>query len=134
MADNTAAELALQQHIARVRALGSIARDVAPAAADELKAQLEQQIAAGQTPDGQALQRTADGRVPLRNAARSLTVRAIGTAVLARLVGPSAMHHLGIAAGRIRRQILPTRKLPDRMIEALKRVAEQHFNRTMGGR
>jgi hypothetical protein len=134
MADNVAAELALQAQIDRIRALAELPKVVAPEVATELRGQLERQIAAGQGPDGEPWQLTAEGRVPLRNAAAALTVRAVGSAVVARLVGPTALHHLGAAAGRIRRRILPTRQLPHRMTEAIREVVARRFRELTGGR
>lgn len=118
--DNSDAFAALQAQIDRLRALGTVARDVAPEVAAALRAQLERNIAAAVGPDGEAWQRNADGSKPLRTAARALTVRAIGSVVLATLTGHVAMHHLGTAAGRIRRRILPTRKLNAPMIAAIR--------------
>jgi len=127
--DNSDAFAALQAQIDRLRALGTVARDIAPEVARELRAQLERNIERGVGPDGEAWQRNADGSQPLRTAAKALTVRAIGTAVVATLHGPVAMHHLGTAAGRIRRRILPSRRMPQPLIDAIRRAVQQRLER-----
>jgi hypothetical protein len=71
------------------------------------------------SPDGTPWQKTKAGEQPLQNAAKALTVVAVGNTVVATLRGPEALHHLGAVKGHIRRQILPTRAIPDSAVKAL---------------
>jgi hypothetical protein len=120
--DNAEAYAILEAQKQKLRGLKDLANDVAPAVADELRKELQTQIAEGKAPDGSEWPKTQDGRVPLRNAASALDVKAVGSVVVARLTGPTALHHLGFAAGGIRRQILPSRVLPQNLIAAISRV------------
>lgn len=130
---NAAAFAALDEQIKRIRELPEIAQTIAPAAAKELESIMRGNIAAGEAPDGKDWKLTEQGKQPLRNAAKALTVRAIGTKVLARLTGPEAKHNLGAVWGKIKRQILPDRRLPQAMTEALRRVSTTAYARLMGG-
>lgn len=125
--DNSAGFAALDEQIRRLRSLKAVGAEVAPKVAEALRTELESQIAEGVGPGGKPWKLTKAGKVPLRNAAAALSVKAVGSAVIARLTGPTALHHLGAAAGHIRRAILPTRKLPDRAVAAIKKVILQHF-------
>lgn len=129
MADGNAE---LQAMIDKLRGLEDIATRVAPEVADELRAQLEATVNAGQTPDGIPWQPTAKGERPLQNAAARMTVKAIGTTILVRVTGPTALHHMGAAAGRIQRQVIPTRDLPAAATTAIKAVLVRKFNELMG--
>ena len=118
----------------RLRELGDIAEDVAPEVAVAVQDELTKQIERGVGPDGRPWKLTRDGRKPLRNAAKALTVRVIGSVILTQLTGPEARHHLGAVRGKVRRAILPTRRIPDPMVRAIRRVIEQRFEHTMGVR
>lgn len=104
-----------------------------PLVAVELEKEIRANIAAGRDPDGAPWAKTQAGAVPLRNAGKALTVKAMGSVVLAKLVGPEARHHLGTAAGKIRRQILPTKRVPRSMTLAIKRVLAKKFNQIVSG-
>lgn len=125
----------LDAQIARLQELEDLPRKVAPDVAQALEDELHAQIARGQGPDGRAWEpRQEDGGKPLRNAAKALAVVPIGTTVFARLKGPEARHHLGIAKGGVVRRILPVRGIPNPMVRAIKRVIVEHFQRTMEAR
>ena len=100
--------------------------------ATALKLELEGQIARGEGPDGTPWEKTKDGKVPLQNAAKALTVTASGRAVIAELKGPEALHHLGAAKGKIKRQILPTRAMPDKFVAALKTAVATKIGDSLG--
>jgi hypothetical protein len=53
--------------------------------------------------------------------------------ILLKLTGNEVRHHDGTARGHVRRQILPTRKVPDTMGRAIKAVLGKHFTRLVGG-
>lgn len=134
MADNAhEATSDLQTAIDALRSLGSLAEDVAPKCAKALKVDIEAQIAAGKAPDGTPWQLTADGKVPLRNAAKALRVTSERNVVIARLDGPEALHHHGTAAGGIKRQILPTRKIPDSAVRAVRQILVDETAKRLGG-
>jgi hypothetical protein len=123
----------LERMIAKVRALGTIAEDTAPKVAIALVEVLSENIAAARGPGGRAWQLKQDGGAPLRNAARALSAAAEGTVALVRLTGPEVLHHLGAAKGRIRRQILPGRKLDAPAVEAIRRVVDKRFAEIKAG-
>jgi hypothetical protein len=125
----------LQEWSERVGTLPrALVKDAAPAVAKATEAHMQEQIAAGQGPDGKAWQLTAEGKRPLRNAGAAVTVRAIGTVILVRLTGPEVKHHRGIARGRIRRQVIPTRKDFGPIARAIRTVLGERFRAHMGGR
>lgn len=107
--------------------------EAAPAAARAFDGVLHEQIAAGQAPDGTAWKPTAEGERPLKNAGDALTVRAIGTVLLARLEGPEARHHKGTARGRVVRRILPSRAELGAAFKAIKPVIGKAFKTHMTG-
>lgn len=130
---NEAALAELQAQIDRIKSLRLIASEVAPDVADELRTEILRTANAGQAPDGTPWEKTKDGRTPLRNVAKRLNVRALGTVVLAVLTGASALHHLGRAAGGIKRQVLPSRKLPGAATEAIKRAITKRVKERLSG-
>jgi hypothetical protein len=128
---NAAAFAALDAEIARVRALGDLGNTVAPAVATALHDELARNITAGRSPDGEQLQRTREGKQPLRNAAKALTVRAIGTTILAKLTGIEARHNNGGVRGGIKRPMLPSRVMPQAVTATLRRVINAGFTKAM---
>jgi hypothetical protein len=134
MADsNDAAFAELQALITRLRKLPAAAPALAEDVAKALDTQLREQIAAGTDPDGKPWPPTQAGERPLRNAGASLHVHADGPVVLATLRGPTALHHMGRAKGGIRRQILPSAKMPARLIAAIRNVVERGLARAING-
>lgn len=130
---NASARARLQEVIDALRRLPKdLGRVAAPEVAEALDEEIGKDIAAGQSPDGAAWQRTADGRVPLRNAKQHVTVVAEGSVVLARLTGPEVKHHRGTARGKITRRILPTRNLPQPLVRATRRILGAKFRELMG--
>ena len=124
----------LREQIRRLHELEGIAEDVAPEVAEAVEKEMRAQIRRGEGPDGRPWKPTRDGRRPLRNAAKALTVNAVGTVIVLELGPPYARHHLGAVRGRVRRPILPTRRIPTPMTRAIKRVVERRFEKTMGVR
>jgi hypothetical protein len=126
--------LALERQIRKLRALGGTPKAVAPLLAEELRPIVDRQISAGLDPYGSAWQLTKEGGRALKNAGQYLTLGAVGAAVVATIVGPPAMHHLGKAAGRITRRIIPVRKLPSSWAKAAKAAGVKHFRQTVSPR
>lgn len=117
----------LDDWILKLRGLGDLTKEIAPDVAAEFRSQLEAQIAAGTDSNGTQWQLTKDGKQPLRNAAKALRVSSQGSVVTAQLTGPEALHHLGKAKGHVRRQILPSKRLPKKLIEAIKAVVAKRM-------
>lgn len=90
-----------------------LAKGAAVQAASAWEDTIVTQIAKGTDPDGKAWKLRQDtGEQPLQNAAKELRVAAVGTSLFARLRGPSARHHRGIARGGLVRAILPLSGIP----------------------
>lgn len=113
--------------IVRLRALPKIVEEALPAVAREVEQIIAGNIDAQRGPDGVPWPRPADRTesIVLRNAMKSISVKAIGNVILARVSGPEARHHLGIAKGRTTRPLIPTKKLPQPFVEAMRRVIER---------
>ncbi len=133
MGSNAAAFAALDAQIRRLRSLKGLAKDAAPHVAEALKEEIDAQIARGEGPDGKPWLRRDDGGRPLRNAAESVTVVAVGSAVVARVTGHHAFHHRGQTRGNVVRQILPTGRLTAPFTRAIKRVIAERYAALLGG-
>jgi hypothetical protein len=120
--DNSKAIAALERVIAQLQAVADAPKDIAPEVAAELKSIIDRNIETSRGPDGVAWQRTQDGRQPLRNAAKAVTVEAHGSRIVASVTGPEAYHHMGRTRGNIVRAILPAKRLPAPFILAIKRA------------
>lgn len=129
-------ETELNAMIRRLRALPRVVEEALPEAATELEKVIAGNIAAQRGPDGKAWEKPKDPETKdvLRNAMKSVTVRAIGRVLLARVVGVEAKHHLGIVKGRVKREIIPTGRAPQPMIEALRRVIFRRLNTVVNGK
>ncbi len=123
----------LDAHIARVESLPRVVKSAAPEVAEAVEAELLSQIGAGADPDGKAWKARADGGKPLATAGKYLTVVPMGTRIFARLSGHVARHHRGIARGGLARRVLPGRKLPTKMAEAVRTVLLKHAADHMKG-
>ena len=110
-----------------------LVKEATPAVVDELAQDINSSISGARAPDGTAWQPKQDGGAALQNAGQHVTVEAVGTVILAKLTGVEARHHKGTARGGIRRQILPTRKIPDSVSRAISTVFSATFARLMGG-
>jgi hypothetical protein len=129
MASNDRGIAAINRMVAKLRSTGSVPAEVARLAAPELEKILLANIAAGRDADGNPWQLNKNGSRPLQTAGRALTVRALHTAVVARLTGHIARHHRGDVKGKIRRPILPAKSLPTAMVDALERVYRDTVSR-----
>ena len=118
--------------IDRLRRLPGFVSAAAPELAASMEQMIARQISLGQGPDGAPWPLTKEGTQALRGAASALSVRAIGTVLLAKLTGHEVYHHYGTK--RLpKRQILPSGDLPATIAEAFKRGLVKRFGRTMGG-
>lgn len=124
----------MQQWIDMLRGLpAALVQQSAPAVAQALAAEINADVAAARSPDGEAWAPKKDGGRALQNAAQQVTVDVVGTVILAKLKGPEVRHHKGTARGGIRRQILPTRKIPDNVSRAIRSVFATNFAKLTGG-
>ncbi len=106
--------------IAKLRRSRDFVRQAAPAAAAAMQDALRATAAAGTTPDGAAWEpRKKDGARALAKAASAITVRAVGTVLLAKLPFPYSMHDAGHGHAP-KRQILPSGSPPAAVLEAIK--------------
>lgn len=124
----------LDSYIHRLRTLPGLARRAAPDCAEAFERELQRQIRAGTTPDGESWEPRQDGGKALETAAKALTVVAAGPRVVARLRGHIARHHLGRAKGGVQRQILPIGSIPRAISAAIREVLAREFRDHMGGR
>lgn len=122
----------MQDHIRRLRELAGFGGRSAPLVARAVEAESRKASARGVGPDGKPWQLTKAGKKPLQNVVP--VVRAVDTAVVMRLEGHRARHHLGIAKGKIRREILPSERIPDQMVTAIDKVITDEFERIMGAK
>lgn len=135
MADNSAGHAKLQEMIERLRTLGAtLGKTSAPEVRDALEADLRATTAAGTAPDGTPWEPKQDGGKPLVGVDRDITVTATGNKILATLRGKYVRHHFGTARGGVRRQVLPTRKIPDALSRAIGAVLSKNFHKIMGGK
>lgn len=128
MADGFAA---IDRQVARFRELARLPRASAPDAAAAVRADLLAHAARAETPDGKPWPETADGHPPLRNVASALRVEAVGASVVCSLEGRHARHHHGRVRGGVRRQVLPTSRIPTSTAVAIRGVLVERFRRTM---
>ncbi len=112
----------IEDMVIRLRKIQPDIRAALPEVAFAVGAVLKENIAAQRGPDGVPWPATQDGKPALVNAGAALTAQAVGGIVLVTLTGPEARHHLGIAKGRVKRQILPTKGIPGPVAEAIGRV------------
>lgn len=133
MADgNEAAFESLDSYIERLRSLPKgIVRESAPAIAKEAHSEIEQNIALQRDPDGEHWLPGKGGRNVLTGAAQAVNSRAIGDTIIISVEGPEAKHHKGTANGGIKRGIIPTRKIPKPLVDAIKRIMGAAFQRIM---
>ena len=124
----------LDAWIEGVRSLPGLAREAAPELAPIVERHVRESIAAGVGPDGKEWPKTQDGRTALRDAGKALTVAVSGTTVLAKLEGIVAAHHLGRVRGHVKRQILPSAKLPGKLVELLRKKVGDVFVGHMEGK
>lgn len=130
MADGTAA---LNEQIRRLRSLEGMVERAAPGIARAVRDDITSHVASGEAPDGAKWKPKADGSAPLKNAASAVRAEARGTVIVTSVEGHHALHHLGRARGGVRRQIIPTRGIPDPMVRAIGAALSTEFSATTRG-
>lgn len=121
--------------IAKIRELpNELTLAAAPEAAEAVFEVLSITIKAGQSPDGKAWAPRKVGTGPvLENALSAVRCFASGPVIYITVKGINARHHRGNVKGKVRRQIIPSRKLTPEIIEAIRNVIYRRFDDTMNG-
>ena len=107
--------------IARLRRSREFLARAAPAAAEAMQAELRASASAGTSPEGAAWAEKKGGGRALPNAASAITVKAVGTILLGRLVFPYTLHNIG-KGNAPQRQVIPAGAMPPRVLAAIKRA------------
>lgn len=115
----------------RIGNLASVVDRAKPRLVRALEVVIARQVASGADPYGKAWKKTKQGQQPLRGAASAVDVRATGNVLTVTVTRHHARHHLGAVRGKVRRRILPSKKLPNPYAAAVRRVLVSEFNRTM---
>ena len=121
----------LQGMIARLRELGQATEVIAADIAPELKAGLDENIAAQKSPDGTPWPPTLSGEPALDNAGAVLGAAAVGSKVIVVLKGVEARHNYGNVKGGKVRQIVPTEITPQ-IEKIIIETANRRFEMIMG--
>jgi len=95
-----------------------------------VKAKIDENIAAGRAPDGNAWPATKDGSKPLANAARAVSSSASGSVLLVTLRGPEVWHNFGTARTP-KRQLFPSTGLPMSLAVAIRKGVVEVYDREM---
>lgn len=120
--------------IRKLQELKHLPERAAPAVAQALEDEIVSAVERQQGPTGEAWKSGREGKPMLQNVRKHLEVRAVDGAVLATLTGHYVRHSRGAVRGKVKRQILPTRGLPDAVSKAIARVIAGEFKQTMGAK
>ncbi|WP_438041441.1 hypothetical protein [Sorangium sp. So ce128] len=111
---------ALERMISAAQEFARLPELAAPLAAQKVGEELHRTASAGQAPDGTPWAvRKVDGGRALKNAAKAIAVKAIGTVILITLTGPEVFHHFG-AGGKPVRRVIPLGRLPEKLGNAIR--------------
>lgn len=122
----------LRGWVEKLRKLESMGDRVIADVAKEIERELQTTARNERTPDGRAWpEKKTQGRA-LAHASDKVRVRVARGAVVVSLTGHYARHHLGAVRGKVRRELIPTGKIPDAMTKAIRRVVEREFRAIMG--
>lgn len=124
----------MQQMIRRLQKLEKLTERSAPAVAEALADEIIATAGRQEEPGGKAWKPGRSGKPVLVNVAQHLESRAVKDVVLASLSGRYARHHLGAVRGKVKRRILPSRRMTRGVTNAIKTVITGEFRRVMGGR
>jgi hypothetical protein len=124
----------LDDWIRRLRAMPEALKQGAlPEVAQALDEDIHEQAGAGRAPDGSTWQPKQDGGQPLVGVENDVDVSVVGSVVLVKLTGKFVRHHRGMARGGIRRQVIPTRKVPDAVVRAISKALAKSFQASARG-
>lgn len=131
-AQNKKGFAALDAQIRKLRELGEIPARVAPRVAQSAKREIQRNVSAQRGPDGKPWPKGKQGQPVLRGAGKAVRASAVGSVVVLSLDDHHARHHLGAVKGKVKREILPTTKIPRPMTRAIERVVTGEFHAIMG--
>lgn len=118
---------ALDAQIKKLRQLKTIPEVSAPAVAVAAKQEIKRQVRRQQGPDGKPWPKGKNGQPVLQRAGNAVRATAIKSAVVLTLDDQYARHHLGAVKGKVKREIIPTTKIPRPMTRAIERVVTGEF-------
>ena len=124
----------LDDMIASLLRLAEMPDEAAKLAAPIVEKVAKAQAADGLAPDGEAWTPKKDGGAPLKNAAKAISVEAIGNVVRVKLAGVEVLHNFG--THRLpKREIIPTRsnEIPPAYAAAIKAGADAAFDKLVRG-
>ena len=122
----------LQTHIAKLRGLSNLVKDSTPEIVDAVKGVVAAQVARGETPDGRKWKlRILDGARALQKAAEEVDVSAVKNVILLTIRDHYARHNRGAVKGKTRRRILPSTKLPNPYVKAIRALLVRNFKGAM---
>ncbi len=126
----------LDEMIARMRGLRTIAVDAAKLAAPSVLRAAQSTAKSGTDPYGKAWPQKKSGGRALVNAANAITVETAGPTLSVVLSGVEVFHNSGVDDGAPKRQIIPDRgqPIPSGIAAAIVDGAREAFNRATGTR
>jgi len=126
----------LEEMIASLRSLDELPTRTAELAAPALERALKATAAAGTSPDGQAWAAKKTGGRAMTNAAKAISVKALGPVVRVTLDGPEVFHHFGKGSSEVRRPVIPDggAGIPDVVGKVLEEASARAFDELTGSR
>jgi hypothetical protein len=125
---------ALDRMIQACRELAILPQVAAPIVAQKVAEELRRTASAGLTPNGKPwAPRKVDGGRAMKDAAKAIAVKAIGTVVLITLTGPEVFHHFG-AGGKPVRQVIPRGGFPAKLGNAIRLGFVEPFRKRVKGK
>lgn len=125
----------MQRWIVQLRTLPQGIEAAAPRIAERMGQLLRADYAAQRAPDGTPWEPAKDGRTMMQSAPGALDTFAKGATVTARLTSRNLFrHHIGVANGAPRRQMIPSGKTPETVSQAIADELTATFGKHMGGR
>lgn len=122
----------LRTHIAKIRDLKNLGRDSIKAIKKEIGKSIEAQVAAQTEPDGKPWKpRKVGSGAVLSRAANQAKIASRGNVIAVTLTGHYARHQLGAVRGKVKRRIIPSKKLPDPYSDAIRKALGREFKRVM---
>lgn len=121
---NSNAMAALRARIVQIRTISAAIPRVATTAVGEVRSIIAANVAAQRGPDGQPWPSSVDGQPVLVGAMKHVDVRAVGSTIVVTVDGTENRHHTGRVRGGKRRDIIPSRAMPETVSEALDKATQ----------
>lgn len=138
MGANDKAFADLQAMIDKTAELPELPERAAPAAAEAIYETTAKTVERGTTPYGQPwpLVRSGPrkGQKALRNAMQAVFVTAVGAKIFVRVRGIERRHSIGAVKGRVKRQIIPGKKIPNDMAQDIQAALARTYSQIMEGK